>query len=101
MDYCIFRREVLPRSGDLYGGDPPHVFLSAYNQGERLAAVFGRVQARKKAWMVHEEYAFVDADLPDDMSSDLASPVKARSYAPSCRKWDGMKASRSSSISPA
>lgn len=55
-------------------GEPPWgVFVSAYNDTERVRAVFDRVEARRKRWWLLPEYAYDEADgcPPDAFASSL------------------------------
>lgn len=40
------------------------VFISAFNLSERVAHTFDRIDARRKYWVIHNEYAFSEAELP-------------------------------------
>lgn len=63
MDYTLLRRKGFaePKLGELPTWD---VFLSAYNNSERVKTVFAAAQARSKEWLVHPEYNFSAANLP-------------------------------------
>ena len=63
LDFTYFLREQLPLE-DLAttGWD---VFVSAYNESERVRTVWEASVVRSKIWVVHHEYDYVDAELPD------------------------------------
>ena len=68
MDYTIFYKSELPRSGSI-GPEPDckgsyDVFLSGYNSNDRVNVVFDRVLSRRKVWVIHNEYAFEDSEMP-------------------------------------
>jgi hypothetical protein len=65
VDYSLLRRAVFA-AADL--SSMPHwdIFLSAFNQSERVNEVFRQATAEKKEWLVHPEYAFAATELPSD-----------------------------------
>ena len=44
--------------------DKYDVLLSAFNLSGRVKTVFDQVQATNKYWLIHNEYAFLDTELP-------------------------------------
>ncbi len=42
------------------------IFISAYNDNERVKSVFESVDAKKKYWLVLPEYDYKDEDLPSN-----------------------------------
>ena len=40
------------------------VLISAFNGSERVEFVYQRVEARHKVWIIHEEYAFKEEEMP-------------------------------------
>jgi hypothetical protein len=42
------------------------LLISSYNSSERVPAVFGRVKARRKIWIIHPEHGYSDHELPGD-----------------------------------
>ena len=40
------------------------VFVSAFNLSERVGKTFGKINAARKFWLIHNEYGFSDAELP-------------------------------------
>lgn len=63
MDYSLLSRKEL--GGDDLARLPDwDLFLSAYNQSERVNRVFDEVRAGAKEWLVHPEYDFAPEQLP-------------------------------------
>ena len=62
MDYSIFYRWPIEKSQPIPGDWD--VFLSAYNRSERVSSVFERVTAKRKIWVIHQEYAIPETELP-------------------------------------
>jgi hypothetical protein len=69
-DFTSFYRRRLSTSSSWpdYGWD---LFISAYNESERVRTVFDLALARSKHWLVHSEYAFDESELP---SGDVYIP---------------------------
>lgn len=65
MDYSLLRRREFPptKLSELPTWD---VFLSAYNNSERVRTVFGAARAGSREWLIHPEYNFANAELPTD-----------------------------------
>ena len=63
MDYTIFYKSCV-RDQDSPIPGSFDVFLSAYNGSERVRNVFGRVRAKRKIWVIHNEYRFRSSELP-------------------------------------
>ena len=63
MDYSIYYKSKVPKTGAVQG--EWDLFLSAYNLSNRVRSIFDRVQSRRKVWVVHEEYKFSAAELPE------------------------------------
>ena len=62
-DYSLFKRNLyLPSDLSQLSYD---VFISAYNRSERVKTVWESVNARKRIWINHAEYAIPAAELPD------------------------------------
>lgn len=40
------------------------IFISAFNLSDRVGKTFGRINASKKLWLIHNEYGFSDAEFP-------------------------------------
>ena len=66
MDYGFFRREVIASSSDWSKLPEFDVLLSAYNLSERVRHVYDRVRAKKKIWLVHNEYGLDSDSLPKE-----------------------------------
>jgi hypothetical protein len=63
MDYaCFFRREI---NVEKIGSELPvfDMFVSAYNNSDRVRDVFSSVHANRKIWIIHPEYCFSKAEL--------------------------------------
>lgn len=60
--------EILFQAGPGKRAIPDHyscdIFISAFNLSERIGATFGRINAARKFWLIHNEYGFSDAELP-------------------------------------
>lgn len=61
MDYSLYYRNKTDLNGDWPKWD---LFLSAYNLSERVSAVFNKVVADDKYWLIYPEYKFNDDELP-------------------------------------
>lgn len=64
IDHSLFRRREL--SPAEVGGLECDLFLSAYNNSQRVRTVYCSVQADRKLWLLHEEYAYAGSDLPPE-----------------------------------
>ncbi len=60
------RRHSLESLGDLPRWD---VFVSTLNDSERVNAVFPRVPAREKHWLIAKEYGYQQGDVPNNGSA--------------------------------
>jgi len=64
MDYSIFyRRSIGPEKIESELA-PCDVFVSAFNSSDRVNGVFGKINSRRKIWLVHPEYAYAPVELP-------------------------------------
>jgi hypothetical protein len=63
IDYNIFYKAELPldKPWDSSGWD---VFVSAFNSSERVRLVFDRVNAKRKYWLIHNEYEYKKEEIP-------------------------------------
>ncbi|MFL5382252.1 MAG: hypothetical protein ACJ8GN_07025 [Longimicrobiaceae bacterium] len=63
MDYSLLSRVEFEaeRLAELPAWD---IFLSAYNESERVNRVFDAVRATRKEWLIHPEYDFSPAEVP-------------------------------------
>lgn len=63
--YEIFLKEVYDKDElhELQGYD---LFLSAYNQSERVTTVFNNVTAHEKKWIVFPEYGYAEDECPTE-----------------------------------
>lgn len=56
------------------GKHPFDVFLSAFNDSDRVRAVYQEVDAGQKHWLVHGEYGYLASDLPPEPFWETAAP---------------------------
>jgi hypothetical protein len=63
IDYSLLKREEHPGT-DLSGLPRWDIFISAFNQSGRVTELFSQVDASRKEWLVHPEYALDVGDLP-------------------------------------
>jgi hypothetical protein len=66
IDYTILYRTTLPLDTDWLPTDQWDFFVSAYNKSQRVKAVFEKVVARRKVWVVHPEYSLSADQLPPE-----------------------------------
>ncbi len=66
IDYTIFYKSSIDPDSDWSKEQSWDVFLSAYNTTERVQRIFREVQAKRKLWIVHSEYAFTSEECPKD-----------------------------------
>jgi hypothetical protein len=52
----------------LQAGAVYDVFISAFNLSERVTNTFERVEAKRKYWVIHNEYCFDQSELPSNAS---------------------------------
>jgi len=75
IDYTIYFRENLPLDSEW--GAEYDIFISAYNASDRVIDVFNRVRAKKKIWILHKEYEFVEGQYPDGVNFVCGSDDEA------------------------
>jgi hypothetical protein len=80
IDYSIFRRSVVSPS-NLSSLGSWDVFISAFNNSERVRKVFDAVQATRKIWVLHPEYDFSANSHPAGEVRLLASRDEAEFWA--------------------
>ena len=61
LDYTIFYKEAFAPSTIT---DEWDIFVSAYNETDRVKQVFEATKANKKHWLIHSEYGFHSAEIP-------------------------------------
>jgi hypothetical protein len=61
-DYTISYRSKLPPTGGW--PDEWDVFISAYNNSDRVRNVFGFARAKEKHWLIHPEYNYAVGEYP-------------------------------------
>lgn len=49
------------------------IFISAFNDSDRVKGVFGAIRARRKVWLLHPEYGYTPLEIPTDASVVVAS----------------------------
>lgn len=64
VDYTIFYKSSLDPGGGWATEEKWDVFISAFNTDERVRRVYDYVQAGRKYWIVHSEYAFAPEERP-------------------------------------
>ena len=62
IEYGMFHREELELSG--LAAQNYDLFISAFNDSERVSSVFGAVVASRKIWLIHPEYEYEMKDRP-------------------------------------
>jgi hypothetical protein len=65
VEYNVFYKAELPLDRP-WSSSHWDVFISAYNSSERVQIVFNKVPARKKYWLIHNEYEYKDVEFPSD-----------------------------------
>ncbi|OGU56384.1 MAG: hypothetical protein A2V66_06050 [Ignavibacteria bacterium RBG_13_36_8] len=63
IDYTIFDKEYFSVQ-DLLSQEPFDIFISSYNNSDRVTTVFDKLNAKKKIWVVLPEYDFRDDEIP-------------------------------------
>ena len=62
IDYTIFYRDSLPL--DRSWEQKYDLFISAYDESERVQTVFQKANASRKLWILHDEYGFSPSEHP-------------------------------------
>lgn len=65
IDYSICARSEVSLDGVRSISGKWDIFISAYNKSDRVQQVFDAVDARRKVWLVQQEYGFDKPDAPD------------------------------------
>ena len=63
-DYTIFYKKKFSHIGDLKDGNLYDLFISAYNDSDRVRKVFDIIQAKTKHWLLLPEYNYSDIEVP-------------------------------------
>jgi hypothetical protein len=63
LDYNIFYKAELPLNR-AWTSPAWDIFISAFNSSERVSTTFQRVTARRKYWIIHNEYQYSDSERP-------------------------------------
>jgi hypothetical protein len=74
VDYTVFYKESSDPSAVIGDWD---IFISAYNETDRVKHVFDATRATEKHWLIHAEYGFSDSEIPSG-SNVYASPADVR-----------------------
>jgi len=56
------------------------IFISAFNLSERIANTFGRIEATRKYWIIHNEYRFNDSELPSSASMLTSAAISEADF---------------------
>ena len=64
-DYMSFRR-IGHNESDLARIGPWDLFVSAFDESDRVRRPFDLIQAERKLWLAHEEYGVPASDVPGD-----------------------------------
>ncbi len=73
-DYTIYYRRQLELDALGEASQGWGLFISAYNDSERVRKPFENVQSAMKHWVIHNEYQFSESDRPD---GDVFAPTGA------------------------
>ena len=65
FDYTICYKSVFCDYSAVFP-DQFDVFVSAYNDTDRVRSVFDRVNAKRKIWVIHNEYRFGASEIPSN-----------------------------------
>lgn len=93
IDYTYFYKSTLSVDASWSSAEKWDVFLSAYNSSERVSAVFEKVQASQKIWIMLHEYMYSHTEHPHgslffpDNKGDEASCAK-KLIKDICCDWD-------------
>lgn len=63
-DYTIFYKMQMPPNRNWGEGLEWDLFISAFNESERVRTVFDTIKAHERHWMVLPEYGFTEEQLP-------------------------------------
>lgn len=63
IDYSSFRRQRLDL--DSLRTRQFDLFISGFNDSERIRSLHARIEAARKVWLIHEEYQYSSSELPD------------------------------------
>ena len=66
MDYSLFYRRTITLSRLAKELGKFDFLLSAYNSSDRVKIAFENILARKKIWLVHPEYKYLQIEHPKD-----------------------------------
>lgn len=66
MDFSLFYRKGPIKEAEIHSLGNWDLFISAYNESDRLQTIFSKIRAKSKYWLVHSQYNFKDEQLPSD-----------------------------------
>lgn len=64
MDYTIFYKSKPAKETEIATLGNWDIFISAFNQTDRVNKVFEKIEAKSKCWIVHSEYGFEKNQVP-------------------------------------
>jgi hypothetical protein len=64
IDHDLLYRIAAGKRPFLPGSEKYDVLLSAFNLSDRVQKIFELIPATQKCWVIHNEYAFTEAELP-------------------------------------
>lgn len=76
IDYDIFYRELLPTANSPINSTPFDIFISAFNDSDRVKEVFEKINSNQKYWLVHPEYQFSDDELRKIHATNIVKPTE-------------------------
>lgn len=65
IDYTILYRSTLSATGGWSTTETWDLFISAFNESERVKSVFDWAHATTKSWIIHPEYGLPTEKMPD------------------------------------
>lgn len=73
IDYTVFYKRELPPIAEAWrDGLRWNLFISAYNSSQRVQAVFNKVNAAAKHWLLFPEYHYEQDEFPEGQSFPLS-----------------------------
>lgn len=68
-DYCLLYKKKYPPEEDMQGHEWD-LFLSAYNDSDRVKIVYNKVNALNKHWLIMPDYEYDPEELPSVETSN-------------------------------
>jgi len=69
VDFSIYYKKKYASVSDFVSDNSYDVFISAYNDSERVKKVFDESNAIEKHWLIFPEYKYEASELPEDNAS--------------------------------